>query len=620
MDLQKPTLPLNPVTPETSSRGRSLYPTHLSRLEVNGQEQGKRVPLHRRGKSRTYERLEDLLREAGYSETRIFTPEAERLEAQAKKKANDRERGRGGGLQSDGTSEKAGGFIAFLSGLIRGGAWRLDDEDSKERFVEGSKPTETLSWGRAQGRGVTDSLRHEHLQNADPPSPSPKSKVDRKLQSSAPNQFAPIIVTSPPLNSPSSESSKSKSTSLCSANQFSSSSSSSLSPPLPYDPSRHGLHQSRATAALRHMISAPNIQHRPRSSYAQPPSAERRSSEAITQSSYRHFTADSYSEPPLPTNWLRSVAEAVLGTGPGSGAYVGGPRGRPQNKSASNSQDVSSSATICKGLPSRSQTPKPALGVTLASVTCHSAPGSRSSSVARRAGKHSRKNSLAHRKRRDSLTRVPSLGVTTVELDLCVGSADLLTPSADTAHIVHLDSGSDASDDDADPEPDFSSLLMPARRQNSIRSLRKHLHHSQHTGGGRALARPSSVASFRSNTNGASGSSLQRGGSFRRSREGTDSAVSSMRRLVHSQSAIGTGMDSRPPTRQSVIAPQKGEFDPDDSFEASLAQDLLRSRRGSIDEGDGLADWPGLLRTSLSQGKKRERHPLPATWRPWAQN
>ena len=37
-----------------------------------------RVPLHRRGTSKTYERLEDLLREAGYKETRIFTPEAER--------------------------------------------------------------------------------------------------------------------------------------------------------------------------------------------------------------------------------------------------------------------------------------------------------------------------------------------------------------------------------------------------------------------------------------------------------------------------------------------------------------------------------------------------------------
>ena len=39
-----------------------------------------RVPLHRRGTSKTYERLEDLLKEAGFKETRVFTPEDERAE------------------------------------------------------------------------------------------------------------------------------------------------------------------------------------------------------------------------------------------------------------------------------------------------------------------------------------------------------------------------------------------------------------------------------------------------------------------------------------------------------------------------------------------------------------
>lgn len=41
------------------------------------------MPLHRRGKSKTYEALEDLLREAGYKETRIFTPESERTDRRA---------------------------------------------------------------------------------------------------------------------------------------------------------------------------------------------------------------------------------------------------------------------------------------------------------------------------------------------------------------------------------------------------------------------------------------------------------------------------------------------------------------------------------------------------------
>ncbi|KAJ7217491.1 hypothetical protein B0H12DRAFT_975148, partial [Mycena haematopus] len=56
-------------TPPSQPRGRvrKLYPEGVGR-----------VPLHRRGTSKTYERLEDLLREAGYKETRIFTPETER--------------------------------------------------------------------------------------------------------------------------------------------------------------------------------------------------------------------------------------------------------------------------------------------------------------------------------------------------------------------------------------------------------------------------------------------------------------------------------------------------------------------------------------------------------------
>ncbi|KAJ7190925.1 hypothetical protein GGX14DRAFT_603044 [Mycena pura] len=58
-----------PTTPPSNHRGhtRKPFPESIGR-----------VPLHRRGTSKTYERLEDLLREAGYKETRIFTPETER--------------------------------------------------------------------------------------------------------------------------------------------------------------------------------------------------------------------------------------------------------------------------------------------------------------------------------------------------------------------------------------------------------------------------------------------------------------------------------------------------------------------------------------------------------------
>ena len=63
--------PVGPVTPPNrTDRVRSRYYGDLGR-----------VPLHRRGTSKTYERLEDLLKEAGYKETRVFTPEAERAQA-----------------------------------------------------------------------------------------------------------------------------------------------------------------------------------------------------------------------------------------------------------------------------------------------------------------------------------------------------------------------------------------------------------------------------------------------------------------------------------------------------------------------------------------------------------
>ena len=70
------------------------------------------MPLHRRGTSKTYERLEDLLREAGYKETRVFTPETERAEAEAEEK-KEREL-RGGGSARGGM----GAVVGFLTGLM----------------------------------------------------------------------------------------------------------------------------------------------------------------------------------------------------------------------------------------------------------------------------------------------------------------------------------------------------------------------------------------------------------------------------------------------------------------------------------------------------------------------
>ena len=86
--------PVTPPRPSTSSR----YPTHLSRRVPPSSSAVGRPPLHHRGTSHMYETLEDLLREAGYKETRIFTPEAPER----------------GGTSSSSSGETVGGTVVKL--------------------------------------------------------------------------------------------------------------------------------------------------------------------------------------------------------------------------------------------------------------------------------------------------------------------------------------------------------------------------------------------------------------------------------------------------------------------------------------------------------------------------
>ncbi|KAJ7660075.1 hypothetical protein B0H17DRAFT_1145107 [Mycena rosella] len=95
------------ATPPSRTRGRTrnLYPESIGR-----------VPLHRRGTSKTYERLEDLLREAGYKETRIFTPETERTVPQDETKS-----------PTIGSS-----FVGFLANLVPTRSASLKREEEPE--------------------------------------------------------------------------------------------------------------------------------------------------------------------------------------------------------------------------------------------------------------------------------------------------------------------------------------------------------------------------------------------------------------------------------------------------------------------------------------------------------
>jgi len=70
--------------------------------------------LHRRGTSKTYEHLEDLLREAGYKETRIFTPDSHSPVHPARDNDQD----------PDSSSKKQGvgaAVVGFLTGWVTGG-------------------------------------------------------------------------------------------------------------------------------------------------------------------------------------------------------------------------------------------------------------------------------------------------------------------------------------------------------------------------------------------------------------------------------------------------------------------------------------------------------------------
>ncbi|KAJ6508546.1 hypothetical protein C8R45DRAFT_1168767 [Mycena sanguinolenta] len=127
-----------PTTPPSVPHGRvrKLYPEGVGR-----------VPLHRRGTSKTYERLEDLLREAGYKETRIFTPETERTVPAEETK-----------------SPIAAAFVGFLSSFVpnRSTSLRRDEEQDPEAPVY--SPPASPSVNRTQRPSASRATRTSESQ------------------------------------------------------------------------------------------------------------------------------------------------------------------------------------------------------------------------------------------------------------------------------------------------------------------------------------------------------------------------------------------------------------------------------------------------------------------------
>ncbi|KAJ3558257.1 hypothetical protein NM688_g1027 [Phlebia brevispora] len=123
-------------SPQSSPRGRiaSRNPATPPRGQFG------RVPLHRRGTSRTYERLEDLLKEAGYKETKINTPETERTSSHT----NDRSGL--GGMRSG-----VGAVVDFISGWIPGSSSQSEQQDVPTRGRANAPSPSPVPSSRASG-------------------------------------------------------------------------------------------------------------------------------------------------------------------------------------------------------------------------------------------------------------------------------------------------------------------------------------------------------------------------------------------------------------------------------------------------------------------------------------
>ncbi|CAA7257302.1 unnamed protein product [Cyclocybe aegerita] len=467
-----------------------------------------RVPLHRRGTSKTYERLEDLLKEAGYKETRIFTPETERAEGNE-----------GSGDKRNSVVEGVGAVVGFLTGLMPGGTGSRTHlpstaEESAQYTtspLEYSPPVSPL----VQRRPPRSATTRTSFDATEPPTPTnltssidsladPTPKAIRH-QASGYAQQRPSLAhrTSSQLSHTSSRVQKQPSRA-----SLDRSDTSTIVSPRP----------SRAGAYLRHMASRASVQSVPPRPNSTPVGLFTRPKLLITDGdsegppstlSRQGNGEGEDAEPPLPPSWLESVARAVLFGG--TGAYIGGPSNHPSleqrplrttrsslsqkrhPKSRSGPSDQTNHLIIPPPLLSRLERGRSrgSVGeVSLTQVVCRSAPGSRSGSLVRDDGKERLRG---RGRRRTETDRVPSLARTQVEGDVWSsarrksGNRNHASASSNENRDLggwggdtesgddHTGPGTTSEEDDDDGELDLARILVPPKRQNSIKSLRKHL-------------------------------------------------------------------------------------------------------------------------------------------------
>ncbi|KAF9226312.1 hypothetical protein BS17DRAFT_777042 [Gyrodon lividus] len=514
--------------PTTPPRGRSTarYPESLSR-----------VPLHRRGTSKTYERLEDLLREAGYKETRVFTPETERTAQSATEKLEN--------YAASGVRGGVGAVVGFFAGLVSRGsslsreAALAEDNSGRGGPQVWSPPPSPLS----QAQHAKDKTSHA----------SPSHNASSKTLHMTTRRSHVDLSTD-----------TSKRPHARSAYHFVQLPQSARALPQhshlrPHHNQHHHhghLHINYSSkpstkpetpssrAYLRHMASAPNIQPLMKraslselSLGSQPHGHDRRDAtlqsrrtlilndeESIAEYEYEHprsrTSIQNQVHPPLPRNWVESIAKAILSGGGGggsAGAYSGivtsdtasaktvstrktssalsdksnqQPRGRGRMRGAGGAKPPLLCAQVqdLKAKTSAGQ-------VSCTRVMCRSAPTSRASSRVRGGAhdEHAKTGQGRRRRERDTpagshcpkgkdkdANIVPSLARTRAENDEWTPRHRYLGGwGTDTGAQPEEASSNDNDDDDEEDEEGelgLDRLLVPARRQRSIQSLRKHLH------------------------------------------------------------------------------------------------------------------------------------------------
>ncbi|KAF9447675.1 hypothetical protein P691DRAFT_782009 [Macrolepiota fuliginosa MF-IS2] len=361
--INPPSLP-SPPSPAVSSPGLTLsasnssssppQPTTPPRQPRPRYPDLGRVPLHRRGTSQTYENLEDLLREAGYKETRIFTPESERLESQKHGESGEK------------TKQGVGAaVVGFLAGLVTGGTASVqsrqsdDNPDQQPRLSRVECPSSPLANRRRESSRSAES--------SEPQTPFMTSSIE-SLGDPTPKAFRrqPYSYTTPQAQAREQSSSR-PSTPTATASAYhaqpyhASSSSSFFHPPStqqqpprrlsaaqrqlreqaskssirthtttspnpnitsPYEQGTNNntntIHQpqprpSRAGAYLRHMASTPNniLPPRPNSTPVHT-HTHPRNRPLPDDSSATTTDPETSPPPPLPRKWLENVARAIL--------------------------------------------------------------------------------------------------------------------------------------------------------------------------------------------------------------------------------------------------------------------------------------------------------------------